>query len=178
MSPISEPKDSADAVPDDDGICVCDDPECPGGVPYPHPFNVNATYDEPDASDLAGYFSIRTTSWEWDSERTDLHDVLSLLWGVSLRVREAASVHLLAELNPAINIESEIYARVLVPRQEGTLAALRGRTYLRALSAEAYAVDALVKDVFGVSASGPRILAMPAPHTSIHRTGWRQFAEG
>lgn len=154
MSPISEPQDG-DAAPDEDAICVCGDPKCPGSVSYPHPFKVNASYDEPDASDLAGYFSVRTTSWKWDSERTDLHDVLSLLWGLSLRVREAASVHMLAELNPAIDIDSEIYARVLVPRQEGTLATLRGRAYLRALSAEAYAVDKLVKDVFGVSASGP-----------------------
>lgn len=143
-------------APNDEEICACGHPDCPGNVSYPHPFKINATYEEPDASDLTGYFSVRTTSWEWDSERTDLHDVLSLLWGVSLRLRDAASVHLLAEPNPAAGIDSEIYARVLVPRQEGTLASLRGRSYLRALSAEAHAVDKLVKDVFGVSASEPK----------------------
>ena len=136
-------------------ICACGDPSCPGNASYPHPFKVNLTYNKPGLTDPTGYLSVRTTSWEWDGERTDLHDVLSILWGVSLRVRDAASVHILTELNPAIDTDSEIYARVLMLRQEGTLASLRGRAYLQAMSAEAHAVDKLVKDVFGVSASGP-----------------------
>ncbi|MFA9199570.1 MAG: restriction endonuclease [Cypionkella sp.] len=155
MESTAQPDDKPESASGEHSICPCGDPNCWGRISYPHPFKVNATFEEPDASDLAGYFSVRTTSWEWDSERTDLHDVLSLLWGVSLRVRDAASVHLLAELNPAIDIDSEIYARVLVPRQEGALATLRQRAYLEALSAEAYAADKLVKDVFGVAAAGP-----------------------
>lgn len=150
-----EPSDHDTSSHHEQDICECGDPLCPGNVSFPWPFKVNASYVGPNANDLSGYFSLRTTSWEWDGERTDLHDLLSILWALSLRARDVASVHLIAELNPATGIDSEIYARILLPRQEGTIANLVGRPYLKALSVEAYAANELITEMFGVPASGP-----------------------
>ena len=152
--PNASPQGQAEAAAQAEELCACGDPECPGSVTYPHPFKVNANYVGPDASDLIGHFSVRTTSWEWDGERTDLHDMLGLLWAMNMRARDVASVHLLDE-HFEYNSDSEIYARVLFPSQEGSLTAHKGRAYLKALSTEAYSAQDLVMDVFGVHASGP-----------------------
>ena len=138
----------------DPEVCACGDPECYGSVRYPHPFRIGATYDEDAGGTLTGYYSIRTSSWEWGGERTDLHDMFGLLLGMSLRVREAASARLLAELNPAIDIDSEIYARILVLGQQGSLARLRERAYIMALSDEAFAAEDLTLAMFDHSAAG------------------------
>jgi hypothetical protein len=68
--------------------------DAPGGVVFPHA-------------------SVRTTSWEWDGcgGRTDLHEMLALLWAMILRARGTASAGFLDEggfVGPR-----EIYARVL-----------------------------------------------------------------
>jgi hypothetical protein len=73
-----------------------------------------------------------------------------------LRVREVASVQLLTEANSFSAIDSEIYARILIPWQEGSIAGVKGRRYFEMLSEESLAVDKMVVSVLGASASGPR----------------------
>src|SRR4051794_22143973 len=49
----------------------------------------------------AAYLTLRTTSWEFAGERTDLHDVLSLFIAASV-AGHGVSSRLVDELNPAI----------------------------------------------------------------------------
>lgn len=141
---------SADPV-----LCDCGDPECPGRVPYVWPFKLNAETTGDTVQSLVGYFSVRTDSSSWDGERTDLHDLFSLLLGLLLRAREIASVFLISELNGFSGIDSEIYARIVALRQEGSLAPLQGRAYFEMLSAQSRAAHDMVLDIFGIPAAGP-----------------------
>lgn len=67
------------------------------------------------------WFQIRTTSWDFQGERTDLHDVISLALASLLSVTGNASCRLIDQVNPAVipGLDDEIYARVLVPAQPG-----------------------------------------------------------
>lgn len=136
-------------------ICECGDPECPGRVTYTWPFKINAEATDGTLEGMIGYFSVRTSSHDWGGERTDLHDLLSLLLALLLRVRDIASSHLIAELNSFSGIDSEIYARLIAFRQEGSLASMAGRAYFDELSAVSRAAHDMVLDVFGVAAAGP-----------------------
>ena len=61
--------------------------------------------------------AVRTNSAEWDGERSDVHDLISLCWAAALRVREIASAELYVILNPATGEPDLIYARpILLPR--------------------------------------------------------------
>lgn len=135
---------------------------------------------------LVGWMSVRTTSWEWDGERTDLHDVFSLLWAMNLRVRDAASVGILTELNPAVDIDSEVYARLLVPLQAGTLSSLGSRDYFKALGRESFNVHDVAKAVLGLTpledpsrpASAtykPEPRWMPAVKRNLRLPDWRDY---
>lgn len=136
-------------------ICACGDPQCPGRVTYTWPFKINAEAINGTLEGLMGFFSVRTSSSDWSGERTDLHDLLSLLLALLLRVRDIASSHLVAELNSFSGIQSEIYARLIALRQEGSLASLAGRAYFEELSGISRAAHEMVLDVFGVAAAGP-----------------------
>ncbi len=74
-----------------------------------------------NTSDAELYLTVRTTSWEFNGERTDLHDLFSVLWAAALRTREFASVRLVTVLNGFSGIDSEIYARMLLLDQPGTM---------------------------------------------------------
>ena len=104
--------------------CDCGDPDCRGyrlsdlGV---HPFAVpfqrsrytgdsKATL-EPDTS-LPHAF-VKTSSWQFDGERTDLNDLLAVLWGVYLRAAGIANIALLSERGFAI--PTEVDSRALIP---------------------------------------------------------------
>lgn len=144
---------------DDDNqreLCDCGNPDCPGGVAYREPFKIHPEYIDESEGGLFCFLSVRTTSWTWDGERTDLHDILSLIWAVALRVRDVASVQLISELGFA-GIPSEIYARLLVLRQPGAIGPPREkREYFAALGAESIFADELFRDLFGLPAVGPR----------------------
>ncbi|KQZ59124.1 hypothetical protein ASD53_05970 [Lysobacter sp. Root559] len=117
-------------------------------VYFPFAFNFDMVSD--DTKDAELYLAVRTRSRDFQGERTDLHDVLSLLWAVILRVREVASTRLLTVLNPATGCESEIYARYLLPAQPGSLAAdnpLLPRA--ETVSSESFSMSQLLKTVFG-----------------------------
>ena len=58
---------------------------------------------------------VRTSGWQFDGDRGDIHDVLSLIWGAVLRAFGIASVRLVDE--PHIAISSEIGARHLLLHQ-------------------------------------------------------------
>ena len=134
--------------------CECGNPDCPGGVPVRPPFNLHVEPLTPDLETSLLYLLLRTTSWEWDGERTDIHDVFSLLWAASLRVREIASVQVVTVLNEFSGIPSEICARYLVLEQPGALAkatSLRARAEV--LSAESLAIHALLSDAFSLDVS-------------------------
>jgi Restriction endonuclease len=59
------------------------------------------------------YLSVRTSSWNFSNERTDLHDTLSVLFAVFLRVYAGFSSSLWDEENDFTGIPTEIYARYI-----------------------------------------------------------------
>jgi hypothetical protein len=131
-------------------LCDCGDPDCPGRVPMSLPFGLAVNMVSGDTQDAELYLTVRTTSWDFDGERTDVHDILSLLWAATLRVREVASTRLVTVLNPAIQSDSEIYARYLLLAQPGGLrigCALKPRAEI--LSHESAKIHALVFETFG-----------------------------
>lgn len=73
---------------------------------------VRTTPIDEDRSELR--LGVRTTSFEWDGDRSDIHDLLSILWAVALRVSEVGSAELYVILNPATGEEDLIYARPIV----------------------------------------------------------------
>jgi hypothetical protein len=62
------------------------------------------------------YIYVRTTSWNWPSERSDLNDILSTIFATSLR-NSGISCRFVEVPNEFSRIESELYARYLVPEQ-------------------------------------------------------------
>jgi len=70
---------------------------------------------ETDRLDL--YFYHRTTSWNFDGERSDLHDVISVIFCVFLKVNFDISCSIHDVPHPAIETEAEIYARYIIPQQ-------------------------------------------------------------
>src|SRR5258708_2029962 len=63
------------------------------------------------------YYFQRTSSWEYAGERTDLHDVIPLLFAAFLRRFNLCSSELIDICNPATGSDVEIYARYIVPIQ-------------------------------------------------------------
>ncbi|WP_157783755.1 restriction endonuclease [Bradyrhizobium liaoningense] len=117
-----------------------------------------------DLSDAELYLTVRTTSWEFNGERTDLHDVFSLLWAAALRASEAASGRLVTVLNGFSGIESEIYARHILLNQQGTLRdnfSLRDRA--EALSTESLNMGSLLIKAFG----RPDGINLPLEHVTL-----------
>lgn len=62
------------------------------------------------------YIYVRTSSWAWPGERTDLNDILSTLVAVSLR-SSATSCRFVEVNNEFSRIAGELYGRYLVPEQ-------------------------------------------------------------
>jgi hypothetical protein len=131
-------------------LCDCGDPNCPGRIPVHYPFGIAVQKISDDLNDAEVYLTVRTSSWEFDGERTDLHDLLSLFWAAALRTREVASARLVTVLNGFSGIDSEIYARLIVLDQLGSLQecnSLKGRA--GALSAESLYMFNLLIAAFG-----------------------------
>jgi hypothetical protein len=74
--------------------CDCGAPGCPGEVLVTCPFGialdeVSGTLNDSEVhSDVQLHLTVRTSSWDYSGERTDLHDLFSLLWAAALRVFE------------------------------------------------------------------------------------------
>ena len=81
----------------------------------PAPFgNKTRTFD-------AIHGSVRTTSWEFNGERTDLHDIWSLCWAIALRCVGITSPYLIHNPNPVAYIPGEIYSVDLLCPIQGTV---------------------------------------------------------
>lgn len=68
---------------------------------------------------LSVYISVRTTSWDFEGERTDVHDIWSITLAVFLRhLTPHISSAIIDVINPAVDVPyTEIYARLIVPVQ-------------------------------------------------------------
>ena len=88
--------------------CDCGDPDCRGyrlsdlGLhPFAVPFQRSRYTEDSEASlepdtSLPHAF-VKTSSWQFDGERTDVNDLLAVLWGVYLRAAGIANIALLSE---------------------------------------------------------------------------------
>ncbi|MFC5053010.1 restriction endonuclease [Saccharothrix xinjiangensis] len=63
------------------------------------------------------YFACRSTSWSWEGERTDVHDLFSTYLAVRLSAAGLASCSSYDEPHPASHVPGELYARYLVLEQ-------------------------------------------------------------
>ncbi len=71
-----------------------------------------------DEQDVMFALYLRTTSWDWPGERTDLNEIFSILPAAFLRMCDLNISSTLIDIeNPAVNIDTEIYARYVVPSQ-------------------------------------------------------------
>ncbi|TDG36075.1 restriction endonuclease [Pedobacter changchengzhani] len=71
-----------------------------------------------EASDLLYFdFYCRTTSWHYNGERTDLHDIFSLFFSIFLKKMALSSVKIINVMNPATFADSEIYGVYIIPKQ-------------------------------------------------------------
>ena len=71
-----------------------------------------------DAEEMIAFnFYCRTTSWQYNGERTDLHDSLSVFFAVFLKQLELCSIFTVPVQNPATEAEAEIYGNYLIPVQ-------------------------------------------------------------
>ena len=116
----------------DDNTCIpcpCDDPECEAGYFLKdmgtHPFLVphqrswsELIADPTDDTRGLPYATVRFSSWDIEWERTDVHDLLALLWAGYLRVRGFANASLISE--PGFASENEISARSIIPTELGS----------------------------------------------------------
>lgn len=133
-------------------LCDCGDADCPGTITLKHPFEAVFEPCSNTPGEMELYLRVRTTSWDFDGERTDLHDVLSLLWALNLRAKSVASVRLISALNPAAGADNEIHTRFLALGQPGQLAhglPLRERAKIAAEAS--FEMDDLMTALFGTA---------------------------
>ena len=104
--------------------CDCGDPNCRGyrlsdlGIhPFAVPFRRNRFVAGDDATldqeTSPAYAFVKTDSWQFDGERTDLNDLFAVLWGVYLRAAGIANIALLSERGFAS--QTEVSSRALFP---------------------------------------------------------------
>lgn len=105
--------------------CDCGDPKCPGyrvedlgRHPFFVPFDRTRFYEECSSNKKSPskhlpHGVLKTSSWEFDGERTDLNDFLAVLWGVYLRCSGIANVSFLSERGFAL--PSEVGSRAVIP---------------------------------------------------------------
>jgi hypothetical protein len=74
-------------------------------------------FEPVDDAHFAAYFYCRTTSWDWIGERTDLHDVGSVVFAAALRASVGTSTRLRDSYNPATSLAGELYGRYILPEQ-------------------------------------------------------------
>lgn len=72
---------------------------------------------EPLDDQIFAYFLCRSTSWHWDGERTDVHDLFSIYLATRLATAGLASCALVDAPHPAVYVPGELYARYIIPIQ-------------------------------------------------------------
>lgn len=70
-----------------------------------------------DSDSVFVYFYVRTTSWDLPGERTDANELISILLAVFLQLEIGISSKVIDIPNPVMVIETEVYARYIVPQQ-------------------------------------------------------------
>lgn len=66
---------------------------------------------------ISFYFTQRTTSWVYNGERTDLHDVIPIAFALYIKNLGICSLFCTDVYNPATGAEDEIYSKFLTPLQ-------------------------------------------------------------
>jgi hypothetical protein len=66
---------------------------------------------------LLPHIYVRTTSWNWPGERSDLNDIFSTCFAVTMRQASGISCRFMEVPNEFSGIRSELYARYLIPEQ-------------------------------------------------------------
>ncbi|MFA6057844.1 MAG: restriction endonuclease [Taibaiella sp.] len=84
--------------------------------------------------EISFYFSQRTTSWVYNGERTDLHDVIPIVFALFLKHSNLCSLYFTDVFNPATGADDEIYSKYLTPFQvDGELLNVKSEKYLKGL---------------------------------------------
>lgn len=63
------------------------------------------------------YYSQRTTSWVYNGERTDLHDIIPNIFALFIKQINICSLYFTDVYNPVTGSDDEIYAKYLTPFQ-------------------------------------------------------------
>jgi hypothetical protein len=79
------------------------------------PFTLNL--ESTPAGSILPYFYVRSSSWDWPGERSDMNDVFSTVFSVAMRAALAASCRFVEIGHPVADIPGELYARYLLPEQ-------------------------------------------------------------
>lgn len=66
---------------------------------------------------LSFYYHQRTNSWSYNGDRTDLHDIIPIMFAVFIRKIGLCSLFFTDVYNPATLADCEIYSKYLVPFQ-------------------------------------------------------------
>ncbi|MFA7444951.1 MAG: restriction endonuclease [Flavobacteriaceae bacterium] len=70
-----------------------------------------------DDENLSFYYSQRTTSWVYNGERTDLHDIIPIVFALYIKKIGLCSLYFTDVFNPATEADDEIYSKYLIPFQ-------------------------------------------------------------
>lgn len=105
---------------------------------------ISLQVDVVNSETLYAALHLRTTSWEWPGERSDLHDAFSSIAAAFLAVNEIASCALLDVPHPAIpSAGAEIYARYISLEQPGG-------GYFKATESGSPELTALIEGLYGL----------------------------
>lgn len=66
---------------------------------------------------MSFYYSQRTTSWVYNGERTDLHDIIPITFALFIKRMNICSLYFTDVYNPATGADDEIYSKYLIPFQ-------------------------------------------------------------
>jgi hypothetical protein len=95
-------------------------------------------FHEENMSNIWGY--VRTTSWDFEGERTDLHEAISIILAAFFRTLPCISCSLWVVPHPAIDIKSEIYARDMLFAQPDHVANTFDDSYFKQIEKILYTI--------------------------------------
>jgi len=78
---------------------------------------ISLLFECDEEENLNFYFSQRTSSWFYNGERTDLHDVIPIIFALFLKRLNICSLYFTDVYNPATYADAEIYSKYLTPFQ-------------------------------------------------------------
>ena len=78
---------------------------------------ISLTINCDEEENIDFYYSQRTTSWVYNGERTDLHDVIPIIFALFIKRINICSLYFTDVYNPATGADNEIYSKYLTPFQ-------------------------------------------------------------